>query len=87
MTFEKCHSTLASIRRRQGTRSPLVRVDYGGVVYQGRVARSDSDPENNHVDSKPYGLLVLDQPGLVRAPEMVLQIASIPDGGLQSIEA
>ena len=86
MTFEKCHTTLAAIRRRQGTRSPLVRVNYGGVVYQGRVARSDSDPEVNHGIPKPFGLLVLDQPGLVRAPEMVLQIAGIPDDGLQSIE-
>jgi hypothetical protein len=86
MTFEKCHATLAAIRRKQGTRTPLIRVDYGGTVYEGRVARSDSDPENNHGNIRPFGLLVLEPPGLVRMPETVLQIAGIPDDGLRSVD-
>ena len=36
---------LVSIRRKQGTRCPLVRVDYAGTVVRGRLARADSDPE------------------------------------------
>ena len=86
MTFEMCHATLAAIRRQQGTRTPLIRVDYGGAVYEGRVARSDSDMENRKGNARPYGLLVLEPPGLVRMPETVLQIAGIPDNGLHSAE-
>ena len=86
MTFDKCHSTLLAIRRRQGTRSPLVRVEYGGTTYKGRVARSDSDPENHRDNPSPFGLLVLEQPGLTPAPATFLQIAGIPDDGLKSVE-
>ncbi len=86
MTFEQCHSTLVAIRRRQGTSRPLVRVDFGGTVYRGRVCRSDSDPEHRREPSSPFGVLVLEEPGLHRAPETILQIASIPDDGLHSID-
>lgn len=86
MTFEQCHSVLVSLRRKQGTSCPLVRVDYAGTVFRGRVARSDSDPENRRGSSSPFGLLVLEAPGLERGPETILQIASIPANGLHSID-
>ena len=86
MTFEQCHSALLAIRRHQGTPCPLVRVDFGGTVYRGRVQRSDSDPESRRETSSPFGVLVLEEPGLLRAPETILQIASIPDDGLHSID-
>lgn len=86
MTFEECHSALANIRRKQGTRCPLVRVDYGGTVFRGRLARADSDPDRRKDSSSPYGVLVLESLGLCRVPETILQIASIPAGGLQELE-
>ena len=86
MTFEKCQAALRAIRRQQGTRSPLVRVEYGGAVFKGRVTRSDSDPETVGDGPRPFGLLVLEPPGLAHTPETVLQIAGIPDNGLRSLD-
>ncbi len=87
MTFEQCHATLTTIRRQQGTRCPQVRVDYGGTVFRGRVARADSDPEYRKDPRTPYGVLVLEQLGLGRGPETILQIADIPPDGLRPIDA
>jgi hypothetical protein len=86
MTFEQCQKALIHIRRAQGTRYPLVRVDYGGTVFQGRLARADSDPEYRHDANSPFGILVLEQLGLSRGPETILQIADIPQDGLHTIE-
>lgn len=88
MTFEECHSRIVAIRRRQGTRCPLVRVDCGGTVYHGRLTRSDSDPEHRvrHLAASPYGILVLEGLGLARGPETILQIASIPTDGISDVE-
>lgn len=86
MTFEQCHATLTAIRRKQGTRCPLVRVDYGGTVFRGRLARTDSDPETCHDRESPFGVLVLENLGLGRTPETILQIANIPEGGLHPLE-
>lgn len=86
MTFEKCNSVLSEIRSKQGTRCPLVRVHYAGTVFQGRLARSDSDPDHRRDSNSPYGVLVLQSPGLSRGPEMILQIANIPEGGLKELE-
>jgi hypothetical protein len=86
MTFEQCHSTLVAIRRKQGTRCPLVRVDLGEAVVHGRVARADSDPEHRHNPDSPYGIIVLETLGLTRGQETILQIADIPDGGLQELD-
>jgi hypothetical protein len=86
MTFDECSTTLANIRRKQGTRCPLVRVDYAGAVFRGRVARADSDPEFRPDNSSPYGVLVLENLGLSRSPETILQIANIPAGGVKELE-
>ena len=62
-------------------------VDYAGKVLLGRLARSDSDPDHRQKSSSPYGIIVLENPGLTRGPEMILQIASIPDEGLKDMES
>jgi hypothetical protein len=87
MTFEQCHANLMAIRRRQGTRCPVVRVAYNGTVYQGRLTRADSDPEIRKETSSPFGVLVLENLGLSRVPETILQIASIPEGGIADLAA
>src|SRR4051794_14688409 len=84
MTFQSCQSALVAIRREQGTRCPLLRVDFGGWVFKGRLKRADSDPEYRRENHSPYGLIVLEDLGLVRGPETLLQIADIPDDGIKS---
>ncbi len=86
MTFEQCQSALATISDRQGTKRPLVRVDFAGSVYRGRLARTDSDPAHREDRDSPFGVLVLEEPGLGRTPETYVQIADIPVNGLRSIE-
>lgn len=82
MTFDECQQELEVIRRRQGTRLPVIRVNTGGSSYKGRLSRSDSDPDNRPPPSIPFGVLVLEEPGLVRGPKMILQIDAIDQGGI-----
>lgn len=82
MTFDQCQANLDQIRRRQGTERPLIRVDFGGTAYRGRLARSDSDDDGR---VSPFGVLVLEGAGLAREPQTVLQIASIPPDGIRDI--
>jgi hypothetical protein len=85
MTFDQCQAVLARIRHRQGTDHPLVRVATSGVVVHGRLARTDTDRPPRINFRSPYGLLVLEQPGLVPGPLTFVQIATIPDDGLQEL--
>ncbi len=85
MTFDECHQALLSIRRKQGTRCPILRVDYAGSIYLGRLRRTDSDPEHRAKTQTPYGVLVLESPGLGREPETVLQIASIGSDSIHDL--
>lgn len=87
MTFEECRAQIVSIRRRQGTRCPIVRIDCGGSVAFGRLTRTDTDPEHGHDPKSPFGVLVLEDPGLGRGPATTIQIADIPPGGIQEAEA
>jgi hypothetical protein len=87
MTFEQCHANLLAIRRRQGTRCPAVQVAFNGMVYQGRLTRADSDPEFRRPDGSPFGVIVLENLGLGREPETILQIASIPIDGIAEVAA
>ena len=87
MTFEQCHANLLAIRRKQGTRCPAVKVAYNGMIYQGRLTRADSDPEFRRASSSPFGVLVLENLGLGRGPETILQIASIPEDGIADVAA
>jgi hypothetical protein len=85
MTFEQCHANLLRIRRHQGTRCPAVRVAYHGMVFQGRLTRADSDPEYRRRTDSPFGVIVLENLGLGRAPETILQIADIPEDGIADL--
>jgi hypothetical protein len=87
MTFDQCQTNLLAIRRRQGTRCPVVKVAYNGMIYQGRLTRADSDPEFRRASESPYGVLVLENLGLGRGPETILQIASIPEDGIADLSA
>ena len=82
MTFDECERELDVIRRKQGTRLPVIRVDYGGSCYKGRLSRSDSEPENRPPAPIPFGILVLEEPGLACGPQTILQIASISLGAI-----
>jgi len=83
MTFEQCKMTLSEIRHRQGTDYPLVRITCSGSVVRGRLTRTDTDRPPRSNQKSPYGLLVLEQPGLVPGPLTFMQIASIPEDGLK----
>ncbi|MFO0890107.1 MAG: hypothetical protein U0790_13335 [Isosphaeraceae bacterium] len=83
MTFEQCQAILTQIRRRQGTDHPLVQVTCSGSVVRGRLNRTDADRPARSKTNSPYGLLVLEQPGLVPGPLTFIQIASIPEDGLR----
>lgn len=87
MTFEQCHANLLAIRRRQGTRCPVVKVASNGTIYQGRLTRADSDPEYRRAAASPFGVLVLENLGLARGPETILQIADIPEDGIADLAA
>jgi hypothetical protein len=85
MTFEQCENVLAEIRKRQGTDHPLVQVTCSGAVLRGRLTRTDSDRSLHSKHQSPYGLLVLEQPGLVPGPLTFVQIASIPENGVADL--
>ncbi len=85
MTFEQCHLKLREIRRKQGTKCPAVRVVHNGVIYSGRVKRADSDPESRRSLASPFGVIVLENLGLGRVPETILQIAGIPEDGIAEL--
>lgn len=82
MTFDECRTIVTRIRREQGTRCPLVRIDYGGTAFRGRLVRNDADPENRERVRPPYGLLVLEEISADRRPEMMLQIADLVTGAI-----
>jgi hypothetical protein len=86
MTFEQCQAILAEIRRRQGTDHPLVQVTSSGSIVRGRLRRTDTDRPPRPNTRSPYGLLVLEQPGLVPGPLTFVQIANIPDDGLLDVK-
>ena len=83
MTFEQCQAIVAEIRRRQGTDHPLVQVTCSGSIVRGRLRRADTDRPPRPNTRSPYGLLVLEQPGLFPGPLTFVQIANIPDDGLR----
>ncbi|WP_165224278.1 hypothetical protein [Aquisphaera insulae] len=86
MTFEQCQAILNEIRHRQGTEHPLVQVTCSGAILRGRVLRSDSDRPVRPNQDSPFGLLVLQQPGLFPGPMNFIQIASIPNDGLLGLD-
>ena len=85
MTFEQCENVLSDIRKRQGTDHPLVQVTCSGAVLRGRLSRTDSDRPLRSRQQSPYGLLALEQLGLVPGPLTFVQIASIPADGVTDL--
>lgn len=83
MTYEQCQSILDEIRRRQGTDRPMIRVVAGSLVVRGRVSR---EPSRGRNPQSPFGLLIIEQPGLTPGPASYVQIASIPDDGLSEVD-
>jgi hypothetical protein len=83
MTFEQCRLILSEIRRRQGTEHPLLQVSCSGAIVRGRLTRTDTDRLSLSCQHSPYGLLVLENPGLLAGPLTFVQIANIPDDGLK----
>ncbi len=86
MTLDECHERLVSIRRQQGTRHPRVRIDCGDMVYRGRIARSDTDPEHRPAPLAPQGVLVLEDLKKGRAAQTVIAIDAIDAGGIQTVD-
>jgi hypothetical protein len=85
MTFDECLAVLTAIRRNQGTRTPIVRVEYGGSQFRGRVVRCDADPEHRERVRRPYGLLVLQDPSLANRPDMMFQISDLVSGAIRDV--
>lgn len=79
MTFEECQHLITFLRQKQGTPRPIVRVDYAGTVYQGRIVRFNAGDQNGQ---QAFGVLELEDPGLSRRPATLIQIANIPPGGI-----
>jgi hypothetical protein len=84
MTYDQCQAVLEEIRRRQGTDRPFVRVVAGGSIVRGRVVRGLPGRRN---PKSPYGVLVVEPPGLTPGPASFVQIANIPEDGLSGIES
>ena len=81
MAAEQFETALEEIRRRQGTSQPLVRVATAGRTVQGRVVnlvvdRTDRSPHS------PFGMVSIEQPGLVLGPMIHVQVAEILVDGL-----
>jgi hypothetical protein len=87
MTFEQCQAVLNEIRRRQGTEHPLVQVTSSGTIVCGRLTRTDTDRQPRSNFRSPFGLLAIEQPGLVPGPLTFVQIANIPEDGLREYQA
>lgn len=83
MTYDQCQAILDEIRRRQGTDRPLVRIITGKLTVRGRVALG---LPGRHNPTSPYGILIVEHPGLTPGPASLVQIANIPEDGLSAIE-
>jgi len=86
MTFDECHDQLVRIRRQQGTRHPKLRVDSGGQVFRGRLARADSDPEFRPAPLRPTGALVLEDLKAGRKARIVLPLERIEPEGIRELD-
>jgi hypothetical protein len=86
MTAEQFESVLQEIRRTQGTQTPMVQVTTAAAIVRGRVAPPGIDsPQHRRNASSPFGVVTIEQPGLVPGPLSFVQIADIPEGGVRAI--
>lgn len=86
MTAEQFETVLDEIRRRQGTRNPLVQVDTAGRTVRGRVGDLVVDRSSRRPHS-PFGIVSIEQPGLVPGPQTLVQVADILDDGVREVPA
>jgi hypothetical protein len=86
MTFDECHQTLVQIRRRQGTRFPRLRIDCGGQVFRGRLARADSDPEHRLSPVSASGALVLEDLTSGRASTTIVPLDRLRPESLRPLD-
>ncbi|MHB1561256.1 MAG: hypothetical protein ACYC61_27740 [Isosphaeraceae bacterium] len=84
MTYDRCQAILEELRRMQGTDRPMIRVVAGTLVVRGRVMH---DPWGRRNPASPFGVLIVEQPGLAPGPASLVQIASIPEDGLSGLDA
>jgi hypothetical protein len=82
MTQDECLRALTEVRRQQGTRCPVVRVDAGGSIFQGRLRRAGSDPEHRTQPDSAGVLVIEAAPGT----EAAVPIDRIPIGGIRGVE-
>jgi hypothetical protein len=61
----------------------MLQVTCSGTIVRGRLTRTDTDRPHQSTHQSPYGLLVLEQPGLFPGPLTFVQIANIPEDGLR----
>jgi hypothetical protein len=87
MTFEQCQAALAEIRGQQKTAHPVIQVTCSGSTLRGRLVRTDTDRTTSPDQQSPFGMLVLEQPGLILGPLSFIQIANIPTDGLKNAQA
>src|SRR4051812_27976029 len=86
MTAEQFESVLQEIRRRQGTPTPMVQVITAVKTVRGRVCQAEVDRLlQRRNTTSPFGLVALEQPGLVPGPLSLVQIADIPEDGIREV--
>ncbi|MDG3003722.1 hypothetical protein [Paludisphaera mucosa] len=85
MTAEQFETVLEEIRRRQGTRHPLVQVATAGRTIRGRVGDLVVDRTQARHANTPYGIVTMEQPGLVPGPLMFVQVAEILEDGVREL--
>lgn len=84
MTAEQFETALEEIRRRQGTNRPFVRLATANRTIQGRVADLVVDRTDRFPHS-PFGIVSIEQPGLVPGPMIHVQVAEILSDGLLEV--
>ena len=86
MTAEKFETVLDEIRLRQGTRNPVVQLATAGRTIRGRVGDFVVDRSSRRPHS-PFGIVSIEQPGLVPGPLLLVQVADILEDGVREVPA
>ncbi|AMV38918.1 hypothetical protein [Planctomyces sp. SH-PL62] len=87
MTAEQFETVLEAIRRRQGTRHPLVQIATADQTIRGRVGNFIADRSPRRSTNSPYGIVSIEPPGLVPGPLKLVQVVEILDDGVGELPA
>ncbi|WP_165249043.1 hypothetical protein [Paludisphaera soli] len=87
MTAEQFETVLDEIRRRQGTRHPLVQLATAERTIRGRVGDFVVDRSSRRNPQSPYGIVSIEPPGLVPGPLQLVQVAEILPDGVRELPA